>query len=996
MIKKFSQAGSVYFFLKPLLGFLRWGLLGVLVFGFVFVVGVGFWIGGKYQNLGSITEKITTPSQGSVVYDKDGVEMYRYYDAGEKREIVPLDDIPEVMQLAVVAMEDENFYYNEDGIPWSNLAGAALKCLRPSSGECRGGSGLSQQLMKKTLTNRTKATLDNKIDELLGAYKFNQEVTKQDVIRLYLNVVPFGRNTYGVQEASKSYFGKPINDKKDGKFTLTNAEACFIGSMLPAPEDFAVGVKDKLDNKPNKDYDTLVERKNICLEKLATKEIRGSGKGVYINSQDYEKSKKEEPKFLKFQGENIKYGHLKNYVTTELVDRFKNSKEPNPYGFRDETDLLTRGLKIKTTFDLKMQSKIEEIVKKGVENNVKPNGGNNAAAVVLDGPTGNILAMVGSVDFNNKDIQGEVNMVTSARQPGSSIKPYVYASAFNNGFNPSTVLIDTDIDFGKYKPLNFDKKFYGPVSMRYALQNSLNIPAVKALYLSAEASTTPDGEGGLLNFKKFIDKTGLTFPFWERGICGVATALGGCEIKMIDHATGINTLLQEGKLNTSTPFLEIVSKEKNFVNGEETIQDLYNLAKNSPNSPYPKKEDSIDPVIARQVENVMSDVGIRDNSIWGDTANNLTLKDWTGENSVAAKTGTTNDYKDAWTVGGSPYYTVVVWTGNTDGKPMLDKVASASIAGPIWKDIMVEIHKDKTKKGFSKEGLEKVSLDPATGLLGSGKTEWLTSKQKKILQEAKVTGSSAKNSIYTTRTPMIGSSVRINKADGKLIDENSDLPDYLKGTLNCSFVASEFPAAANWSRGGAASKSCPTEKSDLKKDQVKISIGGNVQSGQRVGEDLVFSANHPIPDAKIKNITILIDGQSVGSIQDQNTINIKVSGINGPKNVEVIVQDEFGQTEKTTYNSVLFGNGTCDLPKGVLLLPGQPCPLNFGNTAPQLQLVPDSPQQSPSIPSPIQSILPILTNPGELQPTAPQQFPQLQKDEPRKPNQNVGQLTPLR
>jgi membrane peptidoglycan carboxypeptidase len=912
------KPSSAYFFVKPLLNIFRWTFLSGGVLLIIAIVISGIWVSGRYNDLGSIKEKITTPSQGSVVYDRNGEEMFRYYDSGEKREIIGLESIPEAMQLAVIAMEDENFYYNEDGIPWSNLIGSALKCLRPSTDECRGGSGLSQQLIKKTITNRTTATLENKIDELLGAYKFNQEVSKQDVIRLYLNVVPFGRNTYGVQEAVKSYFGKDIYEKKDNKFTLTIPEACFVGSMLPKPEGFAVAIKEKLNGRETDNWKELVFRKDTCIEKLATKKIRGEDKPVFAQLSEVDKMKKENVKFLGFKAEEQKFGHIKNFITEELVGKYKNSNQPNPFGLKSETDLLTRGLKIKTTFDLKIQRQLEDITKRGVAKYVKPNGGNNSASVILDGPSGQIIAMVGSVDFNNKDIQGEVNVVTSARQPGSSIKPFVYASAFERGFNPSTVLMDQAIDFGGgYKPNNFDKSFNGAVGIRYALQNSLNIPAVKALYLSSDPSNTPDPEGALSNFKNFIDKTGNSFPFWSRGICGVATSLGGCEVKMLDHATGINTLLQEGKKSPATPFLEISAVEKNFVNGKTTNQDLYNLAINSTNNPYPKQDKAVDPNVAKQVANVMSDYGSRDVKFWGNTIDNLILKDWTGENQIAAKTGTTNDYKDAWTVGGSPYYTVVTWAGNTDGKAMNNLVASASIAGPIWHEIMETIHKDKTKKGFSKEGLESYNV--------GGKNELLTKEQIQALKSA-VPATKGKSSIFYTRSIYNNKKVRVNKIDGKLVAENEEWPENLVDVITCGEGGSEFPEAKNW--GGNFSQTCPTEITNLKPDDSKIKIETNLISGGRTNGPFSILVRHPLGQDKVQSIELRIDGELVASGSGAS-LNGSLTGANGSKTVQITIKDTAGTEQTSTYSNVIFGqssNVSCVINgTQVLLLPGQPC-----------------------------------------------------------------------
>jgi membrane peptidoglycan carboxypeptidase len=921
-----SLFSSIYFFAKPIFNIFRWGgvfVCGALILGIVFGI---LWIGGKYNELGSIKEKITTPPQSSVVYDRNGEEMFKFFDDKEKREIVTLEQIPEVMQLAVIAMEDENFYYNEDGIPWTNLLAAAVKCLKPGStaqygaDRCRGGSGLSQQLIKKTITQRTQATLDNKIDELLGAYKFNQEVSKQDVLRIYLNVVPFGRNTAGIQAASMTYFGHKIDEKdKEGTYKLSVPEACFLGSLLPKPEAFAVAIRDHIadDKAKNETWDELVGRKNSCIDKLGNKEIRGQNKGTIINTIEAEKYKTQKADFQPYKGEEVKFGHIKNFLMYELVNKYKENKDKNPYDFKDEGDVLSKGLKIKTTFDTKLQKELEDITAKIMKEQIIPNGGNNAASVVLDGPTGEILAMVGSADFNNKGIQGEVNIVTSPRQPGSSIKPYVYASAFEKGFNPATILLDTSIDFGSFKPLNFDKKFYGAISMRNALQNSLNIPAVKALYLSADPSNFPNGESGLYNFRKFAEKVGVKFPYWIDGTCGVATALGGCEVKMIDHATGINTILQEGKKIPATPFKEIVSTDTGSFakNGEPTKTiDLYYTANKNEDGPYKTVEKAMDPATARQVANVMTDSVARYQSIWGNTASYLTLNDWSSVNGIASKTGTTNDVKDMWVVGGSPYYTVLVWAGNTDGTPMNKEASSSGVTGPYWKEIMTLLHKDKLKKGFSKEGLTDTALSANTGLLQEGgKKELLTDLQIKLLKEAKERLLKpeyrfSENSIFNNRTIAVSKTVRVNKLDNLLIpdtDAGKAWPADLISSITCAGINSEFPKASNWSGGG--SKNCPNEFSELKKEAAKIDINVNVATGQQASDKIVAFVKNPGSGIKTKFIEIKIGGQYYGSLADSESIQQELAGVNGIKDVEITVRNDAGLEQKFLIPAVIFG-----------------------------------------------------------------------------------------
>jgi membrane peptidoglycan carboxypeptidase len=893
MHKTESKLNWIYFILKPLgslFKFLFLGFGGILILS---LIGGGIWLGNRYNSIGSIKDQILTPPQGSVVYDRNGVEMFKYVDAGTIRDVVGLDKIPEQMQLAVIALEDENFYYNEDGIPWKNLAGSLYKCIISKGGDgCRGGSGLSQQLIKN-VTNQKDNTFDRKINELIAAYKFGQEVDKKEVLRLYLNWVSFGRNTFGVQEASKSYFGHAINEKDEkGNYKLNIPEACFLAGMLPQPESFATAIKDKLDGKETDLWKELEARKNTCIDKQAEKELRGFGTGLTIvDAVEAKKLKEEKVEFKKFVGAEQKFGHIKAFLT----DEFKKLDI-------SEQDLFSKGLRIKTTFDLKIQSQMEESIKKGVTNYIKPNDGNNAAGVILDGPTGQIVAMVGSVDFNNKEINGEVNVATSPRQPGSSIKPYVYASAFSNGFNPATVLLDSAIDFGAYKPLNFDKKFYGAVAMKWALQNSLNIPAVKALYLSSKETNTPDGEGGLTNFFNFTNKVGLEFPLKEKGMCGVGTSIGGCEVTLLSHAGGINTLLQSGNYMPPTPFLEI----KESVNDKE--QDLYQIAAKSEKNPFAKVEKAIDPGVANQVAKVMADTTLRLPSIWGTTSQYLKLDDWTGENAIASKTGTTNDVKDMWVVGGSPYYTVVVWAGNTDSTPMYKEASSSGAVGPMWKEIMKFLHKDKEKKGFSSDGLTPTKVNPADGLLSeNGTAELLTKKQIDELTKAKelkktslANNTQDKNaSIFVTRTPIVYSKARVNSIDNLLVDENSDLPDNLIKTISCTLSASEFPAAQNWKEAGYGvftKNICPTSYSIKKKSDLKVTIVSNVSSENKAPEVFNITVNTPGPSINVKNIQIKIDGQLVALSNDIDSLGYAPQGqFSGKKNVSVIVKSDLSE-----------------------------------------------------------------------------------------------------
>jgi membrane peptidoglycan carboxypeptidase len=692
-----------------------------------------------WNGIPSVNALLRQPAENSILYAKDGVtKIFTYYDE-EKREIISINEIPKVMQLAIIALEDENFYKNEQGIPWKNLGGAIRDCFLTGGDNCRGASGISQQVIKN-ITGRNEKTVDRKVQELMAAIKVNQELNPTQILEIYLNLVPFGRNAYGVQEASKAYFGRPINEKLGDEYVLNPAEACFLASFVQMPSYFSKGIGEK----NSREFLDLEFRKNICLEKLYNLDLLAENDGQfgkYIKTEEdlelWKKQKvievKHKDEVKKYQNQNVvvfvreyiddPYPHFREFITKELLDK----------GLVSRDELYTSGLRITTTFDMQMQADIEGIVK-NFEPELKSIGANNASAIILDGPTGDILTMVGSLGYDREDIDGKVNIATSLQQPGSSIKPYVYANAWRNGYNPATIVNDVKTTWEGFTPKNFDNGFSGPVTMRYALQNSLNIPAVKALFMGPKQDADngwkrndSNTERTLNGFFNFAESTGLKFPCSPsydgkkcnssetaskayRDRCYIASAIGGCEVTPLSHATGINTILQEGNLRPANPFARVLQKNSK---GEQV-----DITEQIKQKGYQPKDGAINPLLAKQVTNVMTDYEIR-SAEFGSLRSNFELnnKKWR----VAAKSGTSNGPKDFWVVGGTPYYTVVVWAGRTDDDPMFAKASSSANVAPLWKQIMEYLHKDKEVKNFSTEGLSTI---------GAGYGELLTPDQK--------------------------------------------------------------------------------------------------------------------------------------------------------------------------------------------------------------------------------------------------------------------------
>jgi membrane peptidoglycan carboxypeptidase len=898
------------------------GVAGVLV-AVVILSMASTWVVRLWNNTPELEAR---PFESSVVYARDGkTELFKYFQE-ERREIVDLctneqesnlaesdNCIPESVQLAAVALEDENFYYNEDGIPWSNIAGAAIKCLQSGASECRGGSGLSQQLVKN-VTKQDDVTIERKITELLTAIKLNQEITKQDILYLYLNQISFGRNAYGVQEAAQSYFDKDIKD-------VNIVEACYIAALTQKPTTF----NSSIGNPESADWKEFEGRKIACLNKLNTLQLKGDSFEPILSDEEFETYSNYEVVFAPNQND-FPFPHFRDLVTEELK-KFRLSEQA----------LATQGYKIITTLDPEIQRKTEESVKELEQSAVLDNGANNVASVVLDGPTGEIIAMVGSRDYNDISIDGQVNVVTSPQQPGSSIKPYVYAAALNKNFNPGTILMDVPTTFeGGFRPKNYSGGFVGAVSIRDALQNSYNIPAVKAAYLAAGEGDLPNGQAGITEVFNFSEATGLEYPcidgafnnnpVFEGGVenclvggnitpevvddayrsrCFVSASIGGCEVTMLSHATGMNTFAQQGNLRTATPFLSIINTQ--------TGRDIYRENMEGANPVYPRRDGVIDPLIARQMSAIMSDYQSRYTAFGTQLARNLELDGWVGDNAVVAKTGTTDQVRDTWTVGYSPYYTVAVWVGNTDNSPMFDNASSASAPAPIWKSIMTKIHEGIPPAPLSKEGLQPVRISRSSGfpVETGGYVELLTPAQIEALGKAQALLAKrefdpSKSSIFTNRSSIVSRKVRINVMDG-LIANDLTLEENIAEVI-CNDSVSEFPLDPAWLAGVKRTNTCPTDESEQNQvaEQNNVpTILTNLGTGDVFTDTIEVDADSTGQAGKIiRKISIFIDGEEVAGVENAKNLVYTIPDSNlGTKSVRIYVVDSWGIENEVTIPS---------------------------------------------------------------------------------------------
>lgn len=575
-----------------------------------------------YTNTSEVTDKKFKMNETSVIYDRSGEHILYKIFGEENRKVISHEDIPDVMRWATIAAEDDNFYHHF-GIDIKSSLRAAIANFQAEDIE-QGASTITQQLARNVFLTREK-TFKRKIKEAVLAIKIERLYSKDEILDMYLNKVPYGSNAYGIQAASQTYFNK---DAKD----LTLDEAALL-AVLPNAPSLYLPYGDNIDELVRR-QENIIKRTH-ALGVTTEEEVR--------LALETDTSSKIHP-----LSRNIKAPHFVMYVLEKMEKDFGR-------------DFLEKGgLRITTSLDWEKQVLAEDILKNSREH-LSKYGANNSSLVAMDPRTGEILAMVGSLDYFDKSIDGQVNVSIRERQPGSSFKPIVYAKAFEKEFQPETLLYDAKTNFGpdgsgkSYIPQNYDGKFHGRVSMRQALAMSLNIPAVKTLYLAGVQDTI-----------ELAERLGIT-TLTDKQNYGLALALGGGSIKLLEEVGAFSVFANDGLRNPINPIIDITSS-----NGKN----IYNFSKN--------EKKVLDQEVARKINSILSDNEARIPTFGPN--NPLHINGYT----VAAKTGTTQDYRDAWTVGYTPYLAVGVWAGNNDNHPMRMGAAGTYVAGPIWNKFMTQ------------------------------------------------------------------------------------------------------------------------------------------------------------------------------------------------------------------------------------------------------------------------------------------------------------------
>ncbi len=567
--------------------------------------------------------------QSTKLYDRTGEVLLYDMHQDIRRTVVTLEDMSDHVKHATIAIEDDGFY-DHFGIEPLAIIRAVVRNLQ--AGDLLGGQGgstITQQVVKNILLVSDKK-LSRKLKEWVLAVKLERQLTKDEILELYLNEVPYGGTKYGIEEASQGFFGKHASE-------LTVAESAYLSALPQAPTYYSPYGNHR---------DALEERKNVVLARMFEQQ--------YIDQETFEAALYEEVEFRPFTSASIKAPHFVFYVIDELQSMY------------EDMDIAQANLQIITTLDWELQKEAERIVYERAIDNAETFDAHNASLMAVDPRSGDILVMVGSRDYFDEEIDGNFNIGLAHRQPGSSFKPFAYAAAMQKGYTTETIVYDVRTQFstacdktdltsedGCYAPGNYDNKFRGPITFRNALAQSVNVPAVKAMYLAGLEDTYDVarrmGISTLLDYQRY----------------GLTLVLGGGEVSLLEMTSAYGTFAHEGHRFPHTSILTVYEGSGKVLFSNDRVG-----------------EQVIDRDIALSITDVLSDNVSRTPAFGANSYLHFSGRD------VAAKTGTTNDYRDAWIIGYTPTIAVGAWAGNNDNSEMDKKVAGFIIA-PMWNEFML-------------------------------------------------------------------------------------------------------------------------------------------------------------------------------------------------------------------------------------------------------------------------------------------------------------------
>jgi 1A family penicillin-binding protein len=617
-------------------------------------VGIGgffIWISTfNIPNLDAFEQRKVQES--TKIYDRTGeVVLYDVFE-NIKRTIVPLEEISDHVKNATISIEDKDFY-RHSGIQLSSIMRAVFVNVRDQEFS-QGGSTITQQVIKNALLTPDKL-ISRKVKEWVLALRLERIMEKDDILSIYLNEIPYGGTIYGVEEASRSFFNKRASE-------LTIAESAYLAALPKAPTHLSPFGNNR---------EALEARKNLVLNRMLEYK--------FITQYEHAEAVEEEVVFYSRDDGGIKAPWFVMYVRDQLERK---------YG---EGVLEQQGYRIITTLDYDLQKEAEEIVRRRALQNAESFNAENGSIVAVDPQSGHVLVMVGSRGYSDPDIQGQFNITTSKRQPGSSFKPIVYANALNKGYTPETVVFDLHTQFSTscapenlttteecYAPNNYDLMFRGPVTFRNALAQSMNIPAIKTLYL-----------GGADDVLKLARDLGITSLTGSRHDYGLPLALGAGEVSPLELAGAYSVFAAEGERRDIMSIIRIEDNRGNVL--EEFESEARRV--------LPRQT-------AAQITDMLSDNVARTPAFGANSLLHVPGYD------VAVKTGTTNEYVDAWIVGYTPKIAVAAWAGNNDSRPMVRRTAGFIVA-PMWRDFMDIALAEGHHQAFQKpEPVDTLELKP--------------------------------------------------------------------------------------------------------------------------------------------------------------------------------------------------------------------------------------------------------------------------------------------
>ena len=621
-------------------------LCGAMTIGLVSAMGVYAFFSRDLPSPATIHER--HQFQSTKIYDRNGVLLHEVYDPNKGRRVaLQLNEIPEHVRQVFLAAEDARFYENS-GIDYQALIRAAFINLTSRGERVTGGSTITQQLVKITLLTDERSFV-RKIKEAILAIKISRAFSKDEILAMYLNNAYFGSQAYGIESAAHTYFAKPAAE-------LDRAEAALLAGLVRSPSS----------TNPFKDEGAAKNEQKRVLEQMVKHRMVSEPEAEQIAAAPLTYNTK--------QFQELKAPHFAIWIREQLEQNPKYGKE----------GLYQRGLEVTTTLDFRMQEMAELLVREHVAK-LGPFNATDAALVSLNPATGEILAMVGSADYNNKAIKGEVNVAVAPRQPGSSIKPITYLTAFNKGWSPSTIIEDVPTTFPSippYRPRNYDGTFRGKVTARQALAMSLNIPAVKALQHVGVPAMIDQAR-----------KMGIT-SFQDPSKYGLALTLGGGEVRLVDLTTAYGVFANNGKYVPWVSILKVTDAQGN-------VLDQW---------PGAKPVEVANPGRAYNITSILKDNDARTPAFGPNSPLKLSRP-------AAVKTGTTDDFKDNWTIGYTSQLVTGVWVGNADNAPMRGTTGLTG-AAPIWHDFMEYALKPLPVDPMDPPaGLVTVKVDRETGKL---------------------------------------------------------------------------------------------------------------------------------------------------------------------------------------------------------------------------------------------------------------------------------------